>query len=399
MKQFSGTSVFQRMPSLDAVRGFALFGILFANIPLSHEYDQLYNTRALVAGSRQTDTILNILFEILVERKFVTIFSILFGVGFYIQIQRAAVTKQQFQSYFCSRMLVLLIIGCLHAYLLWNGDILRNYALCGLFLLLIYKWKANKIVTAAVLLCVVLSSVTYILYGIFNWDAYTFDTSIIKEHPAAATYFRYFYINFRIDSFINFIQATPLTMIFCSGCMLLGVWLGKTGFFHKPEMFAARRRGFIVIGFVFGMSCSYAFYQLKNGAIELTPALLWLPFVLVSGIILQSLAYISLFIELRQQAVCKKVMALFEPVGRMSLSNYILQSVLYTILFFHWPHLFQLYGKLTLTETFLICGLIFGFQVFLSRLWLLKYPQGPLEYIWGRMVKVLSGTKFFLRSC
>jgi uncharacterized protein len=377
-----------RISSVDVIRGFALFGILFANIPIANDTHSLYQSGSVILGTPQSDNILHIIYQMLIERKFVTIFSILFGFGFYVQMQLNEMKATPFRSYFIRRMLLLLFIGAVHGYLIWNGDIIRNYAICGLFLLLVYRLTAKQIIRMALFFSIAATTVTFILYKAFDLERYNFDTTLFGTQFNVSSYLRYVWINWRTDTFTNFIQATPLTMLFCFGNMLMGFYLGKIGFFQHPEQFIKVRKVLILSGFSIGFICSYLFIQMMNGNIEITPALLWLPFVIVSGLLVQSLGYISLLIHCRQTKIWKRLKNLFEPVGRMALSNYILQSFFYVILFAQWARMLQLNGKLTLTETFLICLILFTIQIFVSKWWLSKFQQGPVEMIWKRWSKI-----------
>ncbi|HET9434893.1 MAG TPA: DUF418 domain-containing protein, partial [Chitinophagaceae bacterium] len=110
-----------------------------------------------------------------------------------------------------------------------------------------------------------------------------------------------------------------------------------------------------------------------------------LPFLIVAGMIMQSLFYISAFIGLFQSTRTGKMLAVFIPVGKMSLTNYLLQTLLYLVIFFHWTHGLQLFGKIGMTETYLIAILFFGLQVLFSKTWLKHHEQGPVEGIWKNL--------------
>ena len=100
-----------RIDAVDALRGFALFGVLLANIPIAGP--------ETITG--QMDSVLTFLSNFLISQKFITAFSILFGFGFYIQMTRAAEKNINFRSYFLIRMGLLFLIGVIHSYGLWNG--------------------------------------------------------------------------------------------------------------------------------------------------------------------------------------------------------------------------------------------------------------------------------------
>ncbi len=383
----SGFGPGNRIGSVDVIRGFALFGILFANIPFANNAESLFQSGSVILGTLKTDRVFHFIYQMLIERKFVTIFSILFGFGFYVQMHSKEMSTASFRSYFIRRMLLLLLIGTVHAYFIWNGDIIRNYAICGLFLLLVYRLSAKQIIRMALFFSIAATTVTFILYKAFDLERYPFDTTLFGTQFQVSSYLSYLWINWRTDTFTNFIQATPLTMLFCFGNMLIGFYLGKVGFFQNPQQFSKVRKVLMLSGFSIGFICSYLFIQMMNGSIEITPALIWLPFVIVSGLLLQSLGYISLFIHCRQTKIWKRLKNLFEPVGRMALSNYILQSLFYVMLFANWPRLLQLNGKLTLTETFFLCFLLFTIQIIVSKWWLSKFHQGPVEIVWKKWSK------------
>ena len=120
-----------------------------------------------------------------------------------------------------------------------NGDIIRNYAICGLFLLLVYRLTAKQIIRMALFFSIIATTITFILYKAFDLERYQFDTTLFGKEFTVNSYLRYLYINWRTDTFTNFIQATPLTMLFCFGNMLMGFYLGKIGFFKNPQQFCS----------------------------------------------------------------------------------------------------------------------------------------------------------------
>lgn len=367
----------KRLGSVDALRGLALFGILLANVP----FDENMGTNTLTG---QLDTTLSFLFHLLIEKKFITIFSILFGFGFYIQMKKADEAGINFRPYYFKRMLILLLIGCIHAYLFWFGDIIRDYALCGILLLFVYRWPSKKTLITGIVFSVFLTAAVFIANSALG-PQYAYDTSIVRDHPIMNSYWQYLWINARIDPFVNFLQDSPITLVFCFGNMLIGFWMAKAGFFQHPDKFKATRKRIILIGLFTGLSASYLFWLVTSGKLELTPALLWLPFLIVAGMIMQSLFYISAFIGLFQSTRTGKMLAVFIPVGKMSLTNYLLQTLLYLVIFFHWTHGLQLFGKIGMTETYLIAILFFGLQVLFSKTWLKHHQQGPVETIWKNL--------------
>jgi uncharacterized protein len=371
----------KRIESVDALKGLALLGILLANVP----YNENASAENTISGTGQMNNILSFLFHLLIEKKFITIFSMLFGFGFYIQMKRGDEAGINFRQYYFKRMLILFLIGCIHAYLFWFGDITRDYALCGIALLLVYKWSPKKILVTGILFSVFLTATIFIANSVLGLQEYSYDTSIVKNHPLTNSYWEYLRINARIDPFVNFLQDSPITLVFCFGNMLIGFWMAQSGFFQQPSKFSLSRKKLILTGLLAGLSASYLFWLITSGKLELTPALLWLPYALVVGMILQSLFYISAFISLFQTTVWKKILSVFIPVGKMSLTNYLLQTSFYLLVFMHWTRGLQLFGKINIAETYLIAILFFGMQVVFSKVWLKYHDQGPVETIWKNL--------------
>ena len=381
-----------RLQLIDSLRGLALLGILIANIPFSSN-----EQASVAAGLPGSDNVLSFLVHLLVDKKFITIFSMLFGFGFYVQMKRAEECGIDFRSYFLKRMTILLLIGCIHAYIFWFGDIIRDYAVCGMFLLFVYRWKPKKILIAAIIFSVFLTGTVYILNGVVGIN-YSYDTSIVADHPVTDSYRHYLYINARMDPFVNFIQDSPITLVFCFGNMLTGFWMAKSGFFHQQEQFGRARKNLIALGILLGIPASYLLWLITMGKIELSPALIWLPYVIVAGMILQSLFYIAAFTQLFQMKSWQKLLSVFAPVGKMALTNYLLQTIFYVIFFFHWSHGLKLYGRLSISETYLVAIGLFTLQVLYSRWWMKRHEQGPVENIWKRMAYKFSGSNLSMQT-
>src|SRR5215217_1488011 len=138
--EFTPISSQERIEILDVLRGLAVCGILIGNVQWFSGYGML--PPSLEAQTPLYDQITRFLVHFLVEGKFYSIFSFLFGFGFALQIARAEERGDTNASLFKRRLFWLLIIGLLHAYLLWAGDILSIYALIG-FVLILFRRKSN----------------------------------------------------------------------------------------------------------------------------------------------------------------------------------------------------------------------------------------------------------------
>ncbi len=282
-------------------------------------------------------------------------------------------------------MILLFIIGSIHSFVLWNGDIIMAYAFGGIFLLLVRNWSTRKLIILAVMFNVLLTGIIYIGNSAFGWQIYDYDYGLNKIYPITDSFLEYIRINFIMAPWVNFFKDMPITLVYTFGNMLIGLILGKIDFFHLPDRLKKISNWLIVLGITVGLTASYFFHQLMIGEIELDIPLLWVPFALIAGMLLQSLCYIVIFLKLYRLRIFKTALRGFKFVGKTALSNYIFQSVFYLIVFFHCTHVFQLFGKLSQKETYAVALFFFVLQSFLSYKWLKRKNQGPLEYIWKKM--------------
>jgi len=374
MKTFKPTNK-SRIEVVDALRGFALLGVLFANVPFGGEppIESVF------------DGTLSFLSDLFISKKFITIFSILFGFGFYIQMSRAEQSGVHFKSYFLKRMALLFLIGTIHCFVLWNGDIIMSYAFGGIFLLLIRNWSIKKTIILAVIFNVLLTGIIFIGNSALEWQVYDYDYGLALVQPTTNSYWEYLRVNAIMAPWVNFLKDMPITLVYTFGNMLIGVILGKLNFFRLPATLKKITNGMILLGFTVGLTSSYFFHLVMSGELELDIPMLWVPFVLAAGMIVQALGYVALFVRLYQKGFLKKMLQLFKYVGKTALSNYISQSVFYLFVFFHCTNSFELFGKVSRTETYIIALLFFILQSVLSHLWLKRHKQGPIEYWWKKM--------------
>jgi len=375
METFKPITSKSRIEVVDALRGFALLGVLFANIPFGGNppIESVY------------DETIHFLYNFLISKKFITIFSILFGFGFFIQFSRAKEKVINFNSYFLKRMGLLFIIGCIHSFVLWNGDIIMSYAFGGVFLLLLRNWSVKKLIILAIVFNVILTGITFIGNSALGWAVYDYDFAINTDLGLTNSYLEYLRINWITSPWVNFLNDMPLTLFFTFGNMLIGMILGKINFFNAENGLKRIKRWFVILGVILGIPASYYFHLIMTGNLELDLPLLWVPFAVIVGMLFQSLAYITLFVELFKVKFMNKILSGFKHVGKTALTNYLSQSVFYLIVIYHCTNLFQLYGKLSEPETYLLAALFFILQSTTSYFWLKTWSQGPMEYLWKKM--------------
>jgi len=375
MEAFNPITSKSRIEVVDALRGFALLGVLFANIPFGGDppIESVY------------DETIHFLYNFLISKKFITIFSMLFGFGFFIQFSRAKEKVINFNSYFLKRMGLLFLIGFIHSFVLWNGDIIMSYAFGGIFLLLLRNWSVKKLIILAIVFNVILTGATFIGNSTFGWAVYDYDFALNTDLALTVSYLEYLKINWITSPWVNFLNDMPLTLFFTFGNMLIGMILGKINFFNAENELKRIKRWFVILGIILGIPASYYYHLLMTGNLELDLPLLWVPFAIIVGMLFQSLAYITLFVELFKVKFIHKILSGFKYVGKTALTNYLSQSVFYLIVIYHCTNLFQLYGRLSEPETYLLAALFFILQSATSYFWLKTWSQGPMEYLWKKM--------------
>lgn len=138
----------ERIHSIDIIRGIAVLGIFLVNWPIIAGVD----SRDITGIYEGIDSYIRLFYDMFIQTKFYTIFSFLFGLGFYIFMNRAEAKTDRPKTLFVRRLLILLLFGFLHYVLLWDGDILHTYAITGFFLFLFYKRKTRTILIWSIVL-------------------------------------------------------------------------------------------------------------------------------------------------------------------------------------------------------------------------------------------------------
>lgn len=370
-KTFSPIFATNRIALIDALRGFALLGVLLANL-------------SSFAFPDETQSWVNASVSILINTKFITLFTILFGAGFYYQWQRLR-EFENFQSFYLKRMFWLFVIGSLHAHLFWYGDILRVYSLCGAALLLFPLLNHRAVLGWAIAFSVPFTAIAFIAQGVTPYlTSYYPESEEISNAFKHGNYTAVLSMNWYIDPIRHFLKDSVLTVVAALGKMLIGVWLAQRGFFLKPNSFQSMQRTWLLIGATLGIASSVIFWSIQSEYFSIdSPVLLWVPFVVSGGLILHGLLYLTLFVNWFTKFQNSTLSLLMQSTGRMALTNYIVQTFLGIILFYGVG--FGLAGKLTSAQM-LLCGMVqFALQMLLSHAYLKRFKLGPVEWLWRKL--------------
>jgi uncharacterized protein len=388
----------ERLLALDVLRGFALLGILLVNIeffqrPLSAIYLGFDADRGGLDLASAWFT------ASFVMGKFYTLFSLLFGLGFILFLDRAAERSRHPRLLFLRRLLVLGVIGAGHAFLIWSGDILLTYAAFGLLLLLFAKSSARKLLFWGAGLQVFLLLMA-LLAGVVT-DASLQTEEALAQHLAAHEQVRLGFkadieqgdaiyasgswadvISWRVHELKGIYATAELiaSMLSILGMFLIGAAMGRAGLFQDIAAAMPVFRGMLWVGYGIGLPCTFiyasAVVQLDPLYIDLRNSLL-ITLQMVGNVSL-CLAYMSTLVVLLHKG--HTWLHVLAPAGRMALSNYLMHSLVLTTLFYGYGlGLYGRFGHMTLT---LMALALFGFQLWFSRWWLERYRMGPMEWLW-----------------
>ncbi len=371
----------QRIEVIDALRGFALLGILLVNIHFFNESLQAISLGGVPIEGKLNESI-DFFTALLVEGKFMLLFSFLFGYGATILYMKSTTQGIKFTPLYLKRMFALFIFGLIHGLLLWYGDILTTYAIVGIVLLFFLKRKSKTIlIWSLVLLSIVpllLGISTGLTSGTGDYSSMDFSEEIklsqeIDKQIYAEGTFSEIVAKRSMDfvmSFFNMILFFPQIL----GIFLLGVFFGKKSILENLH---EKKHSFLVIGLI--ATLSGVILELPMLLANSSNLMLEMIGVFIAGPLLM-LGYLCFFCLAFLKY--KEQLLFFSYIGKLGFSMYILQSVICSLLFYSYG--LGLFGEIQLWQTTIIAISIYIFQFLLSYLWIkhLKFQSGPLEFIW-----------------
>lgn len=320
----------------------------------------------------------------LIREKFLSLFALLFGISFGVQLESAIRGGAVFGWRFCRRLAALFVIGAAHA-AIWYGDILKDYALLGLALLPAARWSARRVVAVAALLLLVRLA----------WPLLIYTVSMAVEHAHAGAppdqvfaegvtgLARGPAVIFRQNLQLVSLKAqqmvyegrflTILTMFF------IGAWIGKLGVYRDLARYRGLLARTLVVCGAIGLGMETARLPFQYATNLLPPTRDWVMVQSLTALAAPalSLAYGSAF-ALVWLALRGRYLRALAPVGRTALTSYVSQTLLCTVAF-AWLGLGRGLGA---TGCLAAAALIFAVQCMLSRAWLHHFRFGPLEWIW-----------------
>lgn len=386
------TQLSERIISLDVLRGFAILGILVMNIQSFSMIGAAYLNPMAYGDLSGINKWVWMVSHVFADMKFMSIFSLLFGAGILLFTERLKSRGIKSLSIHYRRTFWLLLIGLMHAYLLWSGDILVAYAISSLWVVLLRKKKPGTLLIVGLVVC----SVGIILY-LFSGFSIPYMPEEGREELLKGWLPGLEHINKELETFRGgwvqqmgmrvettiMLETTVFLLQFAwraGGLMLVGMALYKWGilsaerskaFYLKMALYTLIP-GFIIViygmktNFDAGFSMEYSFFIGSQ-------------FNYV-GSLLISLGYVALImlcVKLEWLQVLKRSLA---AVGQMALTNYLTQTLICTTLFY--GHGFGWFGKLERIEQVLVVLVIWILQMVWSPIWMKHFRYGPFEWLW-----------------
>ncbi|MCT6926081.1 DUF418 domain-containing protein [Metasolibacillus sp.] len=376
--KFQPTLMHERVHTIDILRGVSLLGILLVNmfgfyLPQPHIDIAYWFTEAKDIMWRQT-------LDIYVQSSFYPLFSMLFGYGLAMQYMKSQRTGSNFYKFAPKRLFILFGIGLIHAFLIWWGDILVTYAFCGFFLIALMRLKSSWMVALAIMLNALLHG--FILFalsiqGIANMEKTAQFVDITMVQNAIVAYgtgtwsdaFTQRLADLSVQMSLGAWFASLFTIL---PYMLIGAAAAKWRLIERAKELKVMWLMLAIIGIGLGLFIKSAPYMLTY------TNLLDYVKVFVGGPIL-ALGYTAAIVVICLLPFALKLLSPFAKLGRMSMTMYIMQSIVCTFIFYNFG--LGLYGKMSVQMgTYMALG-IFAAQLVIAELWLSKFAQGPLEAI------------------
>jgi uncharacterized protein len=376
----------ERIDAIDVLRGLALLGVVAMNVVTIFRvsiFERFLFPKPPLSFS-SIDSAVETILMLAVDLKALALFSLLFGAGLAIQFERLARSERR-TSLLVRRLAVLLAFGLIHLCLIWNGDILTEYALAG-FIVLPFLFGPRWLLAVAALASLGL----YLEMQVFPppglWPGSTaLSQDVAEAHRIYPTGGFLDVLAFRLREVPLFAALHVYIFPRTIGLFLLGALAWRTGILRNPRrhlLFSIAAAG---AGVGAALILCHAAGLIAGGSIAggriraLAEPL---------GTILLALGYGAAIIGIANLESGKKLLGWAAPLGRMAFTNYLAQSVILGWIFYGYG--LGLFGRLGVTSTLAIGLVVYFVQVPFSAWWLSRYRYGPVEWLWRTLMYVAA---------
>ncbi|WP_319590308.1 DUF418 domain-containing protein [uncultured Draconibacterium sp.] len=413
-KDFAPINKSNRLEYLDLIRGISIFGILIVNLRWFSLYTPGFKG---VFVFPEIDHVVRTLQYIFIEGKFYSMFSLLFGWGIALQIERSRKDDASTAAFIRRRLWFMLLLGGIHLFFIWEGDIVFLYGLAGFILVALRNYSNRTLLITGILL--ILSPILlYFLKMHFSWinwpsdilyeagekvyqmqgliDQDTSRTPVLRETKNIFSIIGITWADapYRF-AYLFFVSRIPKVL----GTMLIGFVIARTDFYQKAMLHRKKLVQILIAGLLIFVPLNVVLFLLvknEEAYYALQPQGLYYTAFYSFTVFPLALVYmIGLALAFKKPWINKLLRPVL-PVGRTAFSNYVGQSLIGIILFygigFGWAEQF---GPLAWT---ILAVIIFTVQVIFSGLWLKYFRFGLLEWIWrsftyGKIQPILVAKK------
>lgn len=386
------TPTAERYVVLDVVRGVALMGILVMNMPA------FTAAGAPDATSHAINHGAEVLRDMVFAGKFNSIFSMLFGLGFTLQLARLQEkTPALASAIYVRRLAWLLGLGLVHAAFFWGGDVLHMYALLGFALLWLRHWS-DRALLWLMAACLLGPALSQLVRGVFSspealavapaaaaasaWtaaeiQAYGHGSMLDVARQSLRSFVTMYTDRQELRHHLGFYAQILTTMV-------LGMLIGRHGLVPRLPHLMPQVRRVQWWALATGLACTGLYglgHDIGPEAGAALRALVGTSYV-IARLALMAF-YVLTLVRLMQDAAWQRRLSPFAAAGRMPLTNYLLQTALCSLLFYGWG--FGLWNDVGAAAELLLAPLLFiAIQLPLSVWWLRRFEQGPFEWLWRR---------------
>jgi uncharacterized protein len=375
---------------LDALRGFAVLGILLANMQHFSGWYFLSDAAQTALGRADASRTIEFALAWFIDGKFYSLFALLFGIGFAVLLARAERDGRDFHAFFKRRLWILLGIGLVHAYLIWYGDILFLYALLGFSLLKFYPKRDGLLVLWILLLFTAPMAQYFLIYAAFG------DAAPPAPNPQRDALVAGAIRSFATGSWSEVTTTNIAGVIFgrypdlvftgrpfkVLATFLIGLWIGRRRIWDDIDGHSDLLRRTAAWGIGVGLPLNFVLAMLmrSDAYYTLQPLGLLQSVVSTVGVPALALGYAAGFALLWLHRPWQRVLGVFAPIGRMALTSYVSHSIIGAIIFYGWG--LGHFAAMDLATATTLALAIFAAQLVFSAAWLWAFRYGPLEWLW-----------------
>jgi uncharacterized protein len=384
----------ERVEVMDVLRGVALFGVFLMNMaPFAGAPIMATEQQLLGLPSAAYDFALLDVLRWLVADKANTIFAFLFGLGFFLQMQRLQSRGVDFEALYKRRLTVLLCIGCVHLFFVWTWDILHLYALAGFILLPLRRLSNRDLLAVGVILGLLgrtaQKTLAEFVPGI-SWTGlpggYEDSDILLRQQISQGGDYATLVGNFFEWVIVDYVASGMIFgwLAYALGRFLIGAWVGRHGWIERAREFLPGWRRVRTWCLPVGLVAEAAAVMLSQAS--------WVPewehreffgeCLHLLAVPVLAAGYVAALVVAFEGGRARVLLAPFAAVGRMALTNYLTQSLAIGFVLFGIGPGLALAGRIGTAALTGIVIAFFALQVIVSRWWLNHFAYGPAEWAW-----------------